>query len=118
LLKKNQVFEVSTKSGKRSFCGVHEFIAPEGYVLIPRWMMDNLNIRNDDVVHIRRVQLPKATFLKLQPHTANFLTIPNAKGIKAPHHTREREKEKLRKEDFFFTNLFVKIEIESKTLLI
>jgi hypothetical protein len=74
-----QIFEISTKSGKRSFCGVHEFTANEGEIAIPLWMMENLNIADNDTVFVRRVNLPKATFLKFRPHSANFLALSNAK---------------------------------------
>jgi hypothetical protein len=44
-------------------------------------MMENLNIVDSDTVFVRRVNLPKATFLKLRPLSSNFLTLANAKRI-------------------------------------
>lgn len=69
------IFEISSggPSGqRRTFCGVSEFTAVEGTALLPTWMIRNLEIKDGDTVQIRRVQLPKGTFLRLQPHTAGM----------------------------------------------
>jgi ubiquitin fusion degradation protein 1 len=66
-------FEVSTQSGKRSFCGVLEFTAPEGQICIPRWMQQNLQIKEGTVVQVRRVALPKVRPYSSSRHTLFLL---------------------------------------------
>ncbi|KAL9289620.1 putative ubiquitin fusion degradation protein Ufd1 [Arabidopsis thaliana] len=64
-----------------SHCGVLEFIAEEGVIYIPYWMMQNLLLQEGDMVRVRNVTLPKGTYVKLQPHTTDFLDIANPKAI-------------------------------------
>lgn len=42
-------------------------------------MMQNLLLREGDIVKVRSAALPKGTFVKLQPHTQDFLDITNPK---------------------------------------
>uniref|UniRef100_A0A0E0JDY9 Ubiquitin fusion degradation protein n=1 Tax=Oryza punctata TaxID=4537 RepID=A0A0E0JDY9_ORYPU len=55
-----------------SYCGVLEFTADEGFIHIPTMMMEHLGLRENDLVLLRSTSIPKATFLKLQPHTSDF----------------------------------------------
>jgi len=75
------IFEISTETGKRSFCGVEQFTAEEGHICVPQWMLNNLNTKEGSVLQVRRVSLPKGTHLTLQPHTADFLQVPDAKAM-------------------------------------
>uniref|UniRef100_A0A2C9V5D3 Ubiquitin fusion degradation protein 1 homolog n=1 Tax=Manihot esculenta TaxID=3983 RepID=A0A2C9V5D3_MANES len=64
-----------------SHCGVLEFIAEEGMIYMPYWMMENLLLQEGDIVRVKNVTLPKGTYVKLQPHTKDFLDISNPKAI-------------------------------------
>ncbi|KAL6545980.1 hypothetical protein OROGR_009854 [Orobanche gracilis] len=64
-----------------SHCGVLEFIAEEGLIYMPYWMMENLLLQEGDIVRVKNVTLPKGTYVKLQPHTKDFLDISNPKAI-------------------------------------
>ncbi len=76
------VFEISTeKGGRRSYCGVEEFTAPENHVIIPDWILSNLGAAEGSAIQIRRVQLPNGTFLRLQPHTSEFLEVNDTKAM-------------------------------------
>ncbi|CAA7389716.1 unnamed protein product [Spirodela intermedia] len=76
------LFELENSSTQRvSHCGVLEFIAEEGMVYLPYWMMQNLLLEEGDVVRIKSATLPKGTYVKLQPHTTDFLDISNPKAI-------------------------------------
>ncbi|EAY72502.1 uncharacterized protein [Oryza sativa Japonica Group] len=55
-----------------SYCGVLEFTADEGFIHIPTMMMEHLGLRENDLVLLRSTSIPKATFIKLQPHTSDF----------------------------------------------
>lgn len=66
---------------RESHCGVLEFVAEEGKIYIPHWMMDNLYIREGDMVWLENVSLPSATFAKFQPQSVDFLEITNPKAL-------------------------------------
>ncbi|KAI4367696.1 hypothetical protein MLD38_023403 [Melastoma candidum] len=76
------LFELQNDSAERvSHCGVLEFIAEEGMIYMPYWMMENLLLQEGDFVKVKNVTLPKGTYVKLQPHTKDFLDISNPKAI-------------------------------------
>ncbi|OWM83911.1 hypothetical protein CDL15_Pgr004342 [Punica granatum] len=76
------LFELRNKETERvSHCGVLEFIAEEGMIYMPYWMMENLLLQEGDFVQVKNVTLPKGTYVKLQPHTKDFLDISNPKAI-------------------------------------
>lgn len=64
-----------------SHCGVLEFVAEEGMIIMPYWMMQNMLLQEGDTVHVKNATLPKGTYVKLQPHTTDFLDISNPKAI-------------------------------------
>lgn len=43
--------------------------------------MDNLLLSVGDLVNLKNVSLPKGSFIKIQPHTTNFLDIANPKAV-------------------------------------
>ncbi|KAG1662009.1 hypothetical protein FOA52_009498 [Chlamydomonas sp. UWO 241] len=71
----------STTTGRATHCGVLEFVAEEGVVYMPHWMMQNLLLQVGDLVKFRNVSLPKGKFVKLQPVTSDFLDISNPKAV-------------------------------------
>ncbi|KAD6795710.1 hypothetical protein E3N88_06606 [Mikania micrantha] len=76
------LFELRNSATERvSHCGVLEFIAEEGMVYMPYWMMANLVLQEGDIVRVKNVTLPKGSYVKLQPHTKDFLDISNPKAI-------------------------------------
>ncbi|KAI4357549.1 hypothetical protein L6164_001489 [Bauhinia variegata] len=76
------LFELRNDSAERvSHCGVLEFIAEEGMIYMPYWMMENMLLQEGDIVRVKNVTLPKGTYVKLQPHTMDFLDIFNPKAI-------------------------------------
>lgn len=76
------LFELRNDSTERvSHCGVLEFIAEEGMIYMPYWMMENMVLQEGDFVRVKNATLPKGTYVKLQPHTTDFLDISNPKAI-------------------------------------
>lgn len=71
----------SSDKGTATHSGVLEFTAEEGSCYIPFWMMQNLLIEEGAVISITNVSLPKATFVKLQPHHVDFLEITNPRAV-------------------------------------
>ena len=76
------LFRLTASVGDRStHCGVLEFTAEEGTCYIPFWMMQNLLIEEGSVITVTNVSLPKASFVKLQPQSVDFLEISNPRAV-------------------------------------
>ncbi|CAJ1973027.1 unnamed protein product [Sphenostylis stenocarpa] len=76
------MFELRNGASERvSHCGVLEFIADEGAIYMPYWMMQNMLLEEGDTVRVKYASLPKGTYVKLQPHTKDFFDISNPKAI-------------------------------------
>ncbi|XP_020223884.1 ubiquitin recognition factor in ER-associated degradation protein 1 [Cajanus cajan] len=76
------LFQLKNPSaGKVTHCGVLEFVSDEGIIYIPYWMMENMLLQEGDIVNVKNTNLAKGTYVKLQPHTKDFLDISNPKAI-------------------------------------
>ncbi|XP_050368743.1 uncharacterized protein LOC126786834 isoform X1 [Argentina anserina] len=76
------LFELNNSSaGRVTHCGVLEFVADEGLIYVPYWMMENMLLQEGDIVQVKNKSLVKGTYVKLQPHTKDFLDISNPKAI-------------------------------------
>ncbi|XP_051220894.1 uncharacterized protein [Lolium perenne] len=67
-----------------SHVGVQEFVAEEGFVHVPTHTMARLGLHHhhhDHLVLLTCTSLPKATHLKLRPHTSGFLTVKHPKEL-------------------------------------
>lgn len=71
----------SDTENKMTHCGVLEFTADEGTCYIPFWMMQNLLIEEGSLLTVANASLPKATFVKLQPQSVDFLEISNPRAV-------------------------------------
>ncbi|KAG6814495.1 hypothetical protein H0H92_000020 [Tricholoma furcatifolium] len=61
--------------------GVLEFIAEEGCVHLPYWMMKTLRLNEGDPIRITGTELPKGKLVKLQAQTVHFLEISDHKAV-------------------------------------
>lgn len=76
------LFKLTNKKMKReTHCGVLEFVADEGRIYIPYWMMKNLLLTEGDLIQVENVSLSIATFAKFQPQSTDFLDISNPKAV-------------------------------------
>lgn len=76
------LFKLSkTNSQKVTHCGVLEFVADEGKIHIPYWMMQNLLLEEGSLIEIESASLPVATYSKFQPQSVEFLDISNPKAV-------------------------------------
>lgn len=76
------LFKLTNKKMKReTHCGVLEFVADEGRIYIPYWMMKNLLLVEGDLIQVENVSLSIATFAKFQPQSTDFLDISNPKAV-------------------------------------
>ncbi|KAL3945498.1 MAG: hypothetical protein SGBAC_000397 [Bacillariaceae sp.] len=71
----------SDTDNRTTHCGVLEFTAEEGTCYIPFWMMQNLLLEEGSVITVTNVSLPKASFVKLQPQSVDFLEISNPRAV-------------------------------------
>jgi len=76
------LFKLSNKKNQRTtHCGVLEFVADEGKIYIPYWMMQNLMLEEGGLVQVESATLPVATFGKFQPLSKDFLDLTNPKAV-------------------------------------
>jgi ubiquitin fusion degradation protein 1 len=69
------------KTNRIMHCGVLEFVADEGKVFLPCWMMHNLLHEEEVSLQVESVSLPVATFSRFQPQSRDFLDITNQKAV-------------------------------------
>lgn len=76
------LFKLTNKSKNRTtHCGVLEFVADEGKIYIPYWMMQNLMLEEGGLIQVESANLPVATYSKFQPLTKDFLDMTNPKAV-------------------------------------
>lgn len=69
------------KNNRCTHCGVLEFVAEEGVIFLPYWMMQNLFLNEGDIVQVENCTLPIATYARFQPQSADFHEISNPKAV-------------------------------------
>jgi len=67
--------------GKRLHCGVLEFVADEGQMFIPFWMMENMQLEEGDLLTVRNASLDKGTYVKFRPQSKTFIELANPKAV-------------------------------------
>ncbi|ORY79901.1 ubiquitin fusion degradation protein UFD1-domain-containing protein [Protomyces lactucae-debilis] len=76
------LFELSnSRKAVRSHAGVLEFIAEEGRVYLPHWMMRTLLLDEGDLLQILSTDLPLGSFVQLEPQSPDFLDISDPKAV-------------------------------------
>lgn len=75
------LFKLTSGRSASTHCGVLEFVAEEGRIYVPHWIMNQLCIQDGDLVVVESASLKLATFSKFQPQTVDFLDITNPKAV-------------------------------------
>ncbi|KAL1502588.1 hypothetical protein ABEB36_007711 [Hypothenemus hampei] len=76
------LFKLTNRTSRReTHCGVLEFVADEGKVYLPLWMMHNMALEEGDMVQMESVSLPVGTFSRFQPLSSDFLDITNPTAV-------------------------------------
>ncbi|KAK9358572.1 ubiquitin fusion degradation protein UFD1-domain-containing protein [Lipomyces starkeyi] len=65
----------------KTHAGVLEFIAEEGRVYLPQWMMERLALQPGSLVVITSTNLPQGSFVKIEPQSPEFLDISDPKAV-------------------------------------
>lgn len=76
-----QLRNTGSAESKRTHAGVLEFIADEGNVHLPAWMMRTLGLSEGDPIRLNGTTLPKGKMVKIQPQTVDFLEISDPKAV-------------------------------------
>ncbi|KAL9618485.1 MAG: hypothetical protein Q9160_006804 [Pyrenula sp. 1 TL-2023] len=72
---------INQREEQRTHAGVLEFIAEEGKVYIPQWLMERLSLDVGDLLQIKSTDLPPGRFIKLQPQSSAFLDITDPRAV-------------------------------------
>ncbi|PIS53474.1 hypothetical protein CJI97_003149 [Candidozyma auris] len=76
------LFELTNEAASiKTHSGVLEFVAEEGRVYIPQWMMTTLKLQPGSLVKIANHDLPNGRFTKLEPQSVDFLEISDPKAV-------------------------------------
>ncbi|KAG0223286.1 ubiquitin fusion degradation protein [Actinomortierella wolfii] len=74
------LFELS-RGSQSTHAGVLEFIAEEGRVYLPHWMMKTIGLDEGDLVTVKSTSLRLGSFVKIQPQSVDFLDISDPKAV-------------------------------------
>ena len=61
--------------------GVLEFIAEEGKIYLPYWLMQTLAVEAGDLLQVKSTDLPSGSYIKLQAQSTSFLDISDPKAV-------------------------------------
>ncbi|KAJ5820385.1 Ubiquitin fusion degradation protein 1 [Penicillium riverlandense] len=76
------LFELHNGAKERmTHAGVLEFIAEEGKIYLPFWLMQTLLLEPGDLLQIKSTDLPPGQFIKLQAQSTSFLDISDPKAV-------------------------------------
>ncbi|KAF7294846.1 Ubiquitin fusion degradation protein 1 [Mycena indigotica] len=68
-------------SAASTYAGVLEFIADEGSVHLPYWMMKSLRLNEGDPIRISGAELEKGKFVKFQAQSVHFIHLSDPKAV-------------------------------------
>lgn len=66
---------------KTTHAGVLEFVAEEGRIYLPQWLMSTLELEPGDLLQVKSTDLPPGKFIKLQPQSPAFLDISDPRAV-------------------------------------
>lgn len=76
------LFELTNEAlNLKTHSGVLEFVAEEGRVYIPQWMMETLQLQPGSLIKIANCDLPNGRFVKIEPQSVDFLDISDPKAV-------------------------------------
>jgi ubiquitin fusion degradation protein 1 len=76
------LFELQSEETElKTHAGVLEFIAEEGRVYLPQWMMETLAVQPGSLIQVGSIDLPLGLFVKIEPQSTDFLEISDPKAV-------------------------------------
>lgn len=73
----DQPFAIDGREKERVSCSSFDFRWQKNFIYMPKWMMEALNLRPYDLVHLSMARLPEAIFVEIFPMDPNFFKIDN-----------------------------------------
>ncbi|ETN43839.1 uncharacterized protein HMPREF1541_10970 [Cyphellophora europaea CBS 101466] len=74
------LFELYNRD-KMTHAGVLEFVAEEGRIYLPHWMMETLGVSVGDIIQVKSTDLPPGSLIKLKPQSTEFLEISDPRAV-------------------------------------
>lgn len=76
------LFELTPHNGQQKLhSGVLEFVAEEGQMYAPFWMMENMGLNEGDLLTVRNACLDKGTYVKFRPQSKSFIDLANPRAV-------------------------------------
>ena len=75
------MFKLKTSDGKNLHCGILEFTSVEGEIVMPEWMINQLNAKPGQPIFVQTIALPKGTFMKVKPRETAFTQLSNPRIV-------------------------------------
>jgi ubiquitin fusion degradation protein 1 len=76
------LFELTNEEKSvKTHSGVLEFVAEEGRIYIPQWMMATLKVNPGQILKCSSSDLPLGNFVKIEPQSVDFLEISDPKAV-------------------------------------
>lgn len=76
------LFELLNENNQtKTYSGVLEFVAEEGRVYVPQWMMNTLEVQPGQLIQVSSCDLPLGTYVKIEPQSVDFLDISDPKAV-------------------------------------
>lgn len=72
---------INGAADKTTHAGVLEFVAEEGRIYLPQWIMRTLDLEPGDLLQVKSTDLPPGKLIKLQPQSPAFLDISDPRAV-------------------------------------
>ena len=70
-------FQISTRTGLKSYVGVRQFTSQKDTIEIPIWLSNQLSIFGNEIITLQLIEnIPKGKYIKLRPETEDFFDVP------------------------------------------
>ena len=80
-LKHPYYFQLKSPNGLKTYVGVREFSAEEGYVILPHWILDYLGLNGSERIKVKLIKnIPKGKKIVIEPQEKEFFSIPECEG--------------------------------------
>lgn len=80
----------SEENDNVTYGGVLEFIAEEGRVYLPQWIIETLDVGPGSLLEISSCDLPLGKFVKFEPQSVDFLDISDPEQCWRDHSRTSR----------------------------
>ena len=72
---------INGMNSKMTHAGVLEFVAEEGRIYLPQWLMTTLELEPGDMLQVKSTDLQPGSYIKLKPQSTDFLDISDPRAV-------------------------------------